>query len=241
MTFLTLAMALLIACAHLFTKNIRFLHDIQKNRLLSAAGGISVAFVFVHVLPELEKGQEIFASSKIEFLRYIEHHVYLIAMTGLVVFYILERVVKVHSSSTAPGVNIFWLHITMFFFYNMLILYLLLHSIEDEFWNLFLFTIAMTLHLMTIDHALREAHEERYNRIGRWLLASAVLLGWMLSTWVELNKMATASVFAFLAGAILLNVLKEELPKERNSRIGPFLMGILTYSVLLLVLSALES
>ncbi len=40
---------------------------------------------------------------------------------------------------------------------------------------------------------------------------------------------------AFLAGGIILNVLKEELPEERESRFGAFFVGSLLYSVLLLL------
>ena len=41
-------------------------------------------------------------------------------------------------------------------------------------------------------------------------------------------------LFALLAGGIILNVLKEELPEERKSRFWAFALGAGTYAALLL-------
>ena len=43
-------------------------------------------------------------------------------------------------------------------------------------------------------------------------------------------------LFAFLAGGIVLNVLKEELPRERKSRFWAFALGTVAYAALLLTL-----
>jgi zinc transporter ZupT len=47
---------------------------------------------------------------------------------------------------------------------------------------------------------------------------------------------AIALLFAFLAGGVILNVLKEELPEERQSRFWAFTLGAGFYAVLLLAL-----
>jgi hypothetical protein len=41
---------------------------------------------------------------------------------------------------------------------------------------------------------------------------------------------------AFLAGAVIMNVLKEELPEERESRFWVFALGAAFYTVILLAL-----
>ncbi len=50
---LTAALALSLAAIHVFAGKLRFLDVTPRSRWLSAASGISVAYVFVHVLPEL--------------------------------------------------------------------------------------------------------------------------------------------------------------------------------------------
>jgi hypothetical protein len=62
----------------------------------------------------------------------------------------------------------------------------------------------------------------------------ALLAGWMLGTAVELTPAAIAIPLALLGGGVVLNVLKEEVPSERQSRFLPFLAGTSAYSVLLL-------
>jgi hypothetical protein len=49
-------------------------------------------------------------------------------------------------------------------------------------------------------------------------------------------ELVLALLFAFLAGGVVLNVLKEELPDERESRFWPFLAGAGAYAALLLAL-----
>ena len=52
----------------------------------------------------------------------------------------------------------------------------------------------------------------------------------------EISDLALALLIAFLAGGIILNVLKEELPEERDSRFGAFAFGAAAYAILLLAL-----
>ena len=47
-----------LAIIHLFSGSIRFLDVLPRSRWLSAADGISVAYVFVHLLPDLAQEQE---------------------------------------------------------------------------------------------------------------------------------------------------------------------------------------
>jgi hypothetical protein len=70
---------------------------------------------------------------------------------------------------------------------------------------------------------------------GRWILAAAPLLGWLVGVLVELPPIATSALFAFLAGGVVLNVLKEELPEDRESRFWAFAAGTAGYALLLLV------
>lgn len=55
--------SLLLAAAHLFAPRLRSLTLVPRSRWLSAAGGVSVAYVFVHLLPELAEGQGIVLTS----------------------------------------------------------------------------------------------------------------------------------------------------------------------------------
>lgn len=235
----TLLAAVGLACVHLFSGSLRFLGGSPRSAWLSIAGGVSVAYVFVHLLPELGEGQEVLAEAAGEGLAFLERHVYLVALLGLAVFYGLERLAKLsrdqvrRQNSGKTSAEVFWLHVGSFAFYNTIIGYLLVRR-EAGLGELLFFFAAMALHFLVNDHGLREHHEDRYDRIGRWILAGAVLIGWTLGALTAVSEAALVTLTAFLGGGVILNVLKEELPEERESRFWAFALGSATYALLLL-------
>jgi hypothetical protein len=223
MTLLTAVIAISLAAVHLLAGKLRFLNAVPRSQWLSIASGVSVAYVFVHILPDLARGQHhVQATGQ---LRFIEHHVYLLALFGMMAFYGLELLVRRHrrkqgDEESSPGV--FWVHMVSFALYNTLIGYLLVHRDEPGGQNLLFFVIAIGMHFIVNDFGLRDHHHRRYDHIGRWVLAAAVVAGWGLGLIGSLSKALTAVFFAVLAGAIILNVLKEELPEDRRSRFWAF-------------------
>ncbi len=238
----TLAAAAGLMLAHLFAGKLRFLQGVPRSRWLSSAGGISVAYVFLHLLPELAEGQRVLQAATPEGLRFVEHHAYLVAFAGLVIFYGLERAARgsreqqrARGEGDTTSSSVFWLHIASFSFYNLVIGYLLVRDVSALRGLLFFF-VAMALHFIVTDFGLREHHKDAYSRRGRWLLSLAVLAGWALGVMVEIPEVAVSVLAAFLAGGAILNVLKEELPEERQSRFSAFLLGGAGYAALLLAL-----
>ncbi len=53
-----------------------------------------------------------------------------------------------------------------------------------------------------------------------------MVVGWSLGMTVTLPKMVLAGITAFLAGAIIINVLTEELPDRKEERFLPLLLGV---------------
>jgi hypothetical protein len=243
MVLLTAVLVAGLAIVHLFSGRLRFLEVFPRSRWLSAASGISVAYVFVHILPDLAEEQEAIREAVGEGFAFLEYHVYLVALIGLAVFYGLDRAAKVSrrrnrssGKEDAAGSGVFWLHVASFSAYNALIGYLLLHRETPGLWNLILFAFALGLHFVVNDYGLREDHKGLYHRLGRWVLAAAIVVGWVIGLFFEVSEAALAVLFAFLAGGIVLNVLKEELPEERESSFGAFALGAAFYAAILLTL-----
>ncbi len=232
---IALLIAVALAGIHLFAGRIRFLTTVPRSAWLSGAGGASVAYVFLHLLPELAAGQEAIAA--VAPLAFLETHVWLVALLGLAVFYGLDQLALRSGQETSddnPGQGVFWLHIGSFGFYNTLVGYLLLHSEESSRASLLLFGLAMALHFFVNDNGLHRHYESRYRHAGRWVLAAAVLAGWGLGMVASVGDAVIAALLAFLGGGIILNVLKEELPAERESRFWAFAVGVAAYTALLL-------
>lgn len=247
-SWLSFAAALALSIVHVVGGRLT-LGARPRSAWLSAAGGVSVAYVFVHVLPELARRQQAFerpagngaADGLGVLVAALEQHVYVIALVGLAVFFGLERLVRRSTRREAragraarPEPAAFWLHLASFAAYNVLIGYLVVHREGSQPRDLAVFASALALHLVVNDQALRELHGALYADRGRWLLAAAPLVGWAIGSAIEIGSMAIAACFAFLAGGVVLNVLKEELPEERDSRFGAFAVGAGTYALLLL-------
>lgn len=240
-TVSTLFAAIALMLTHVFAARLAFIESLAKQRWLSFAGGVAVAYVFVHLLPELAQHQEAFHEAGFLPALFLERHVYLVALTGLAVFYGLERLARANrrSRSSNPemrtGRAVFWIHMASFSLYNALIGYILLHREETSVLSLVFFAIAIGLHFLMNDISLREHHKDSYHNIGRWILTGAIAIGWAIGLVTEISAVALAVLIAFVAGGIILNVLKEELPQEEHSRFWAFAGGAAVYSALLVV------
>ena len=94
MTWFAGLLALGLALVHTLAGRIRFLRGVPRSRWLSAAGGVSTAYIFVHVLPDLAAGQQAVRQAAGAGLDFLEIHIYLLSLVGLMAFYGLERLAK---------------------------------------------------------------------------------------------------------------------------------------------------
>ena len=232
-----------LVAVHLFAGRLRFLDGTPRSRWLSFAGGLSVGYVFVHLFPELEEAQA-GLEDHLD-VAWLGHHAYVVALVGLVAFYGIERLVSTgrrRRAERGPAADsiraddgIFRVHVASFAAYNALIGYLLVHRVDQGTSGMLWYTVAMGLHFVVNDHGLAEDHESAYRRVGRWALVAAILVGWSVGLATEVGEATVHVLFALLAGGIVLNVLKEELPEQRESRFVPFVGGAALYTALSLL------
>ncbi|WP_247713501.1 hypothetical protein [Qipengyuania sphaerica] len=241
MTLVTFAMALAFCAVHLFVGRLRWLESTPRSRWLSFAGGVAVGYVFLHILPELGAHAGTFEQATGLDAQLAEGLVYTLSLAGLALFYGLERALAAsrdermeREGRDRPHHPVFWLHIGASALLVALIAYLLNHREDPSPAGLALYFAAMVLHFITADFGTRADHPEIYDARGRWVLVAATFGGWALGLFVELPPMAIGCLFAFVAGGIVLLVLKEELPEDRKSYFLPFLGGALLYAALVL-------
>ncbi len=236
-----LVTAAVLGAVHLFAGRLRFLEALPRHWLLSAFGGISVAYAVVHLLPEVAEADEALSDAAEGTLPFLDRHGYLVVLAGLAVFYGLERLAALSrfphpghaDEGTPPGV--FAISVGSFAVYNALVGYLLVHRADgQDAAGLALFAAALGVHFVVNDFALRDHHKRRYEEMGRWMLSASILFGWVTGALVDLSEATVGLVLAFLAGGVILNVLKEELPDKRQSRLFPLMGGMVGYTALLL-------
>ena len=241
---LALGLAAVLAVLHVTAPRIRKLPLVPESATASFAGGLAVAYVFLHLLPELAEGNEAIGEALADVVEptpLFDLGIFLVALVGFTAFYGLERLAR---RSGAVGGNeplgVFWLHLGSFTVYNVLITYTMALRVRTGLVFALLFTVAMGLHFVLTDRGLEEHYPRRFSRFGRPVLATALLVGWLLSAVAAPTSTLVVSVLtAFLGGSILLNVFKEELPSDRRSSFPWFLTGLVLYAGLLAAVTAL--
>lgn len=231
-------LALALAAVHVLAGRSSESKWASDRTVLSFAGGTTVAYVFVLVLPEVNEAVLLVAerSGTVGGFLARETAVYVVVLLGFVLFYAVH--VFVTSARREPVESsdiVFWTHVASFSAYNALIGYLLFHQEEPGVGSVVFYAVAMGLHFLVTDAGFRRHHGVVYRRVGRWVLAGSVLGGAVVGYATEIDEAALALLFAFLAGSIVFNVLKEELPDVEWSRFASFLAGAAVYTVLLLL------
>ncbi|MDT0166682.1 hypothetical protein Q9R32_14080 [Actinotalea sp. AC32] len=241
---------LLLAAVHLGATSVRALVGGHERAVVSAAGGISVAYVFLHLLPEVAAGAGLLGESLEGLVAHVplrEIAVFVVALAGFTVFYLAERYAahrgsSRHGGSADTSTSAFVVHLGAFAVYNVAVAYTLPERVGSDAVGAAVFTAAIAVHVLVVDRGLAERYPRRYGHVGRFVLAGALLLGWVAAgVAAPTSSLTVALMTAVVAGSVLLTVFQEELPEAGRSRVGPFLVGLGGYAVLLVVLAALDA
>lgn len=229
----TLAAALVLASIYVFGHRMRT--KSHHRRWVSVAAGVSVAWVFVDLLPEISENQAKFSTGPHHGMAiFPEQAIYLAAMLGFVLFYALYIAGGVEEDGE-PSQVFSSLRVAAFAGYSALIAYLLIHNVWKDATTLVLYTLAMSFHFLLVDHSLFSDHYGRYEGRLRWILAMAVLAGWFVGILTSIPDQWMARIIAFVSGGVLMNTVVVELPEGRGGRFWPFALAAAAYSAVLLI------
>jgi hypothetical protein len=247
----------LVVLATLFCGQIDSLEAARRDRWMSAAGGGSVAFIFVELLPKLSAAQASLTNSVDRgILSYLNHHSSLLALVGLLVFWAFERLVFVlvsrlvrsledspgaaRARSSAPAWSpLLYAQTFLFSAYAMLVGYLIVETSVNDYRTVALYGLAMALHFLAMGLGLKHQIGDAYNRVERWLLAAGLLAGWLLALVTEVPYVRVALWNSLFAGMIIYFVIKNEVPGPATGRFKPLLLGAVAYTALVQVTKAL--
>ena len=233
--------ALMLAATYLLGHRFVPLEKKHPRRWLSLAAGASMAYVFLDVLPELGMRHTAFLAM-VGDVSYARHRLYVLALAGFIVLYALDQMVEASraeedGSGARPETRapIFWVHIAGYALYGGIIGDALVLRGEEGRGALWLYLVAMMLHLVVVSSALAREHGNLYRARGRWVLAASVLGGWTLAVLAPLPEVVMSRLFAFVAGGVLMTSANEELPREKGGRFGWFVTGAAVYAALLIL------
>jgi hypothetical protein len=246
-SFGPLAAALVFSAVFLFGSDVLIPASIRrhKRKVLSFGAGVTIAYVFIHLLPELEAARAVLGRNEARLaLPFPALRVYLAALIGFMFFYglgyLVELTGKPAGSEAADREEIRLrrsIHVGAFLPYVWLAAYLAVRSLEEGSTPITLYTVALGLHFLSLDFSLFREYGSWYKSSARYAFAFAPLAGWAVGVLVGFSQFFTAALLGFLAGGIILNAIASELPKEREGRIVSFLFGGAFYTALLIILS----
>jgi hypothetical protein len=229
------------AATFLFGNHFHPLRPILRDDrgMISFAGGMAAAYVFVQVMPELHEARGLFSKSVARKLPYEGMAIYFVALLGFLVFYALDnlrRAARGRAAEEADEERSFRFHVGGFAVYAFLISFLLLERLDEARVSLAFYTLAMGGHFLALTHTLRHEYGALYDAKGRYILAVACVLGWGCALLASPPREAIAMLTALVSGAIIMNSMLMELPEEHEGKFLPFILGGLIYGVILLPL-----
>ena len=228
---------LVIASAHWLASKIATRPDREQVRWASFGGGAGIAYVFVHLLPELAShgqalskapGMETFAPTPIT-----EALLFLIALAGIMVTYSLD-VLATHERQAGRVAGS--LHTLNFAAISYLYAYSLPSLISTGLAYGVLFTIAISAHVLLADRTMAARHPTIFRTRTRWLGTAALVLGLLHAALLHpVADLHLAIATAFLGGGLLMAVFREELPAVNRTRLGWLVAGTVSMASLLLL------
>lgn len=230
-----------LALVHVLVPRLRArVHGSGESALAAIGGGVSAAYVFIHLLPELARGNDVVGealgdTSQISAVG--EVALFAVAFAGFLVLYGLDHVAARGGSEG----GVFSVHLAVFAVYNGVITYSLPTQFDADVPVAVLFVVAMAVHFVIADRSLARNRGHRFSRVGRPVLAGGLVGGYVLAWLFAPTRTIVVSVMlAVLGGFVLYNVLSDELPDERGVRFPIFAASATVYAGLLLSVVALE-
>ena len=207
---------------HLLANHILPTERLRRIRWFSFSGGLAVSYVFVYILPTLHTVQE-----DIEAPFAMESEIYFIGLVGVLMFFGSQLFVRQKAEYTIAS---FWLQISFYAMYNMMVAYIVLSSEVTGIQAIF-YSFAIGMHFLAVAHDMWREFSDLYNKVGRYILAIGIVAGWLIALFIELPPLMQALITAFISGAMILNVFKYELPNDNESHFPTFASGVVLYTI----------
>ena len=229
-----------IASCHWLAGLISKTSPTQQQRWASFGGGAGLAYVFIHLLPELASGGRTI-SDALDMESYLptamtESLLFTATLLGVVVPYALGVVNAQHPSSSR------WIgpiRLGTFALVNYLYAYSLPSLLTTGISYGLLFTVAISAHVLLADRTLANEHPLAFRRRFRWIGTAALALGTLQAAVRHpISDLHLAVATAFVGGGLLVSVFREELPDAKRSKLSWFSLGLLAMTALLLAATA---
>lgn len=209
---------------------------LPQDRIASFAGGASVAFVFIHLLPELADDSGALEDLGIASVSPLQEvGMFGVAMIGMVAFYVLD--IGAADGYESPR-TAYRAHLAAFALLNFLFMYTTPDWSEAGIGFALVFAFVMGLHFLLTDRTLARSHPEIFDRRHLGVVTLSLVAGLFCAQFVPPPSPAAVVLpSAFIGGSLLMTTFREELPEPSSARLSWFALGLAVFSALLVVLT----
>ena len=205
----TLLAAIAIALACVVVAEPKLLGRTWPPYLLAAGAGIGIAYVVVHLLPEIAVGAEVVRRSTEGRLPYAELHAYLLVLIGIIGTLLLRAAQNgMHGMAPHPRVRIVQPALSA-----LIVGYLLAVRDNTDIGPILLFTLAIGLHVALNAHGLAVKLKSPQ---GGTVLAAAIAVGYVAGLGWEAPPVVVAGLLSLLAGGVMTRTIHEILDEESH-------------------------
>ncbi len=194
------------------------------TEIMSLAAGISLTYLLLFLLPELYEGIET-----------LQKLLFLFVLFGALAFHMVEKYIYQHEKKNKIMRDLSIVHAVSFFTYHFIVGVVLVHLLQRNILTGVLFLLPILSFTAVGQVSLREIRgkliEKNFIRIG---LSAATLIGVIEAIYLPLPPAAFYSLMGFVAGAMLYQVMRENIPSEKYGNAMWFLMGAFIYAIIIM-------
>jgi hypothetical protein len=174
--FFSLLLGLLLGLIHFFSENLKSEEGLKHYRIISFAAGISIAYLFLDLLPQTYEAAV-----------HLKQFVFVFLLLGFAIFHLAEKLVYQHANQDKLAKELKEFHSISFFAYYFLIGIVLRDKIQISLLEGSLFMIPIALHAGLSTASLARIHGEiRESVFIKIALSLSTILGVIFAILIQI-------------------------------------------------------
>mgnify|MGYP000217416860 CR=1 FL=1 len=238
---LSLLGVLVLASVHMLCGKKKWWDFFEAHGWISFSAGASVAYVFIHVFPDISILQQQFRGIPSHEYngRFFSQPLYLTALAGICLPYLIDTLELNYTNNDKKchkqvHQSIFGVRKLFYTLYNMMLAYMIMNRHGEGVLNMNIIVIVLAMHFIVINANFKEMYNDLFKRYIRWFAVLGLIFGGILGKTVTVPDFIVAYIFSLLGGVITYTALKEELPKTSHRAPFHFLAGVVCFALLIM-------
>jgi hypothetical protein len=217
----SIAFGIIIGIAHYFNELFSLKSEKYRNKVISFSAGISITYIFLHLLPEFIAAQA-------------SRFIFLSILFGFVIFHIVEKYIYQHSPEDKLLKELAVEDSITSFIYHFVIGIILVGFVNQGINQGILFFIPVLL-FTTVSTLPVDMTKSKIIKV---ILAVSTLLGILFAKFIYPNIDPTLYyiLLGLVIGTLLFTVTRHSIPKNKEGKPLFFILGMIIYTILIYLL-----